>query len=180
MTPNSHTPDTDLSATGRVNVSVLFVCLGNICRSPLAQGVFQHLLEESGASHRYRIDSAGTGAWHAGEPADPRSLEVAERNGIVLRCRARQVREEDFHEFDLILAMDRANLADLESVRPATEVRADLRLFREFDPEGNGDLEVPDPYYGGPDGFDRVFEMVERSCQALLEELEKLEDEEGV
>jgi protein-tyrosine phosphatase len=172
MTPNSSAPDASSSAPGPTHVSVLFVCLGNICRSPLAEGIFQHLVEENGASHRYRIDSAGTGAWHAGEPADPRSRDVAERNGIILRCTARQVREEDFHEFDLILAMDRSNLTDLESVRPAPEVRADLRLFREFDPEGNGDLEVPDPYYGGPDGFDRVFEMVLRSCQALLEELE--------
>jgi len=172
MTPNSPAPDASSSAPGGASVSVLFVCLGNICRSPLAEGVFQHLVEERGSSQRYRIDSAGTGAWHAGEPADPRSRDVAERNGIVLHCRARQVREEDFHEFDLILAMDRSNLSDLESVRPDPGVRADLRLFREFDPEGNGDMEVPDPYYGGPDGFDRVFEMVLRSCQALLDELE--------
>jgi protein-tyrosine phosphatase len=175
MTPTSPAPDAGSSAPVGANVSVLFVCLGNICRSPLAEGVFQHLVEENGTSHRYRIDSAGTGAWHAGEPADPRSREVAERSGIVLRCRARQVREEDFHDFDLILAMDRANLADLESVRPAPEVRADLRLFREFDPEASDDLEVPDPYYGGPDGFDRVFEMVLRTCQGLLGELENKE-----
>jgi protein-tyrosine phosphatase len=155
--------------------SVLFVCLGNICRSPLAEGVFRHLAEGEGVEHRYRADSAGTGAWHAGNPADPRSLEVAARNGVRLEGKARQVRGEDFHRFDLILAMDRSNLSDLEGLHPGGETRARLHLFREFDPEAEGDLEVPDPYYGGPDGFDRVFEMVLRSCRSLLASLENRE-----
>ena len=165
-------PATPFEVAGGTPTAILFVCLGNICRSPLADGVFQHLMEKGGTSRRYRVDSAGTGACHAGEPADPRSREVAERNGISLRGRARQIQEDDLHQFDLILAMDRTNLDDLESVYPDSVARANLRLFREFDPEGDGDLDVPDPYYGGHGGFDQVFEMVLRSCRALLCELE--------
>jgi protein-tyrosine phosphatase len=168
MAPDLHPP----SHPGSGLTSVLFVCLGNICRSPLAEGVFQHLVEEEDVARRYRIDSAGTGAWHVGEPADPRAREVASRNGIRLSGRARQVQEDDFHEFDLILAMDRANLRNLESVRSGSGGHAELRLFREFDPDTDDGLEVPDPYYGGSDGFDRVFDMVMRSCRVLLEELE--------
>ena len=150
--------------------SVLFVCLGNICRSPLAEGVFLHLAREAGLEATLRVDSAGTGAWHAGEAADPRSREVAERKGIVLESRARQVRAQDFHDFDVIVAMDRSNLQDLEAIRPGEGARARLVLMRDYDPEP-GDREVPDPYYGGPDGFDQVFEMVHRSARGLLDEI---------
>lgn len=150
---------------------VLFVCLGNICRSPLAEGVFTHLSREAGLDDRFRIDSAGTGGWHAGEPPDPRSVEVAARHGIVLEGVARKTRPRDFHDFDLILAMDGENLRDLERSHPGGEVRATLSLFREFDPEARGDLDVPDPYYGGRDGFDEVYRMVHRSCLRLLEHL---------
>ncbi|UCC23824.1 MAG: low molecular weight phosphotyrosine protein phosphatase [Gemmatimonadales bacterium] len=151
-------------------VSVLFVCLGNICRSPLAEGVFIHLLEGDGRLLDVRVDSAGTGAWHVGNAPDPRSREVAERNGIRLPSRARQVRSEDFHDFDLIVAMDRSNLHDLASLQRKHGGKARLALMRDFDPEP-GDGEVPDPYYGGPSGFDRVFEMVLRSARGLLDEL---------
>jgi protein-tyrosine phosphatase len=147
--------------------SVLFVCLGNICRSPLAEGVMEHLAEDL----ELVVDSAGTGGWHVGEPADPRSIEVAERHGITLGSRARKVREDDFDEFDLIIAMDRSNLEDLEALRDGGS--AELRLFREFDPEAGGEMDVPDPYYGGPDGFDDVYEMVLRGCRKLLEEIER-------
>ena len=147
---------------------VLFVCLGNICRSPLGEGVFRHLADELGVP--VEADSAGTAAYHAGESPDPRSSAVAAKNGISLAGqRARKVRVTDFHRFDLILAMDQANLRDLESVRPA-DATARLVRFRSYDPEGEGD--VPDPYYGGPGGFDTVFAMVERTCRALLAELE--------
>ncbi|MFP3948085.1 MAG: low molecular weight protein-tyrosine-phosphatase [Gemmatimonadota bacterium] len=148
-------------------VSVLFVCLGNICRSPLAEGVFLSLLEEEGIEHRFEVDSAGTGAYHVGESPDPRSVDVARRNGITLRGHARQVEAADFEIFDYVLAMDRSNLRALEGLRPENP-RAGLHLLRDFDPESDGDPDVPDPYYGGPGGFERVFEMIDRSCRGLL------------
>jgi len=149
--------------------SVLFVCLGNICRSPLAEGVFLHLVAEAGSADDVVVDSAGTGAWHVGERPDPRSLEVAERHGIELPGHARRVTEEDFHRFARIVAMDRSNLSDLESLRPADSDTV-LELLRDHDPDP-GDGEVPDPYYGGDDGFDRVYRMVRRSCEVLLDEV---------
>ncbi len=147
-------------------MSVLFVCLGNICRSPLAEGVLDHLARLDGVD--LQVDSAGTGAWHVGERADPRSREVARGNGIHLDGRARRVRDQDLHEFDYVIAMDRANLSDLEAMHRSANGSARLHLLREFDPDADGDLEVPDPYYGGPSGFEEVFDMVERSCRALL------------
>lgn len=147
---------------------ILFVCLGNICRSPLGEGVCRHLAQELGVE--VEVDSAGTGAYHAGEAPDPRSQEVAAKHGVSLaEQRARQVTQADFARFDLILAMDAANLRDLEARSPAG-AHAELKLFRSYDPEGPGD--VPDPYYGGPGGFDTVYAMVARSCRALLAELE--------
>jgi protein-tyrosine phosphatase len=150
--------------------SVLFVCLGNICRSPLAEGVFRHLIRERGLEARYSVDSAGTGAWHVGEPPDRRSAEVAARNGVTLHGVARQVSPHDFDRFDFIFAMDRDNLAALERLR-RTGTRARLHLLRDFDPEP-GDRDVPDPYYGGPDGFENVYALVHRAAAALLERLE--------
>ncbi len=149
---------------------VLFVCLGNICRSPLAEGVFRHLVRDEGLEDRFEADSAGTGAWHVGEDPDPRSQSVADKHGISLQGPARQVEPADFVRFDLVLAMDEDNLRNLDSLRDGN-ASADLRRLREFDPEAEGDLDVPDPYYGGPRGFDRVYEMVERSCRTLLDEL---------
>ncbi len=147
---------------------VLFVCLGNICRSPLAEGVFRHLAAERGIV--VEADSAGTGAWHEGEPPDPRSCEVAARHGIDLDGqRARAVVEADFERFDMILAMDRQNLEDLQRLRPP-HARARIARLRDHDPEGPGD--VPDPYYGGDQGFERVYRMIHRSCEALLDSLE--------
>ncbi|TVP78186.1 MAG: low molecular weight phosphotyrosine protein phosphatase [Gemmatimonadales bacterium] len=152
--------------------SVLFVCLGNICRSPMAEGVFRHLVEETGETHLWRIDSAGTGDWHIGDRADPRARQVAAERGVSLDSRARQVTAEDFRTFDLVLAMDDSNRTDLESVREGVgeNATAELRLFREFDPEAGDDLDVPDPYFGGPDGFVEVFDLVERTCRRLLDE----------
>ena len=148
---------------------VLFVCLGNICRSPLAEGVMRHLVEERGLSDRIDVDSAGTGAWHVGESPDPRSIEVAARNGVSLEGQsARKVLPVDFRDFTHVIAMDEANLRDLRHIQPDGE-GAELDLLRDRDPEGGGD--VPDPYYGGDDGFDRVYEMVHRSCSALLDEI---------
>ncbi len=161
------------SDPGARPISVLFVCLGNICRSPLAEGVFAHLTGERGAAGRYRADSAGTGGWHVGEPPDARSAVVARRHGIRLGGSARQVRGEDFREFDLIVAMDGENLRALVELRGDALGGAELALLRDYDPAAGGDLDVPDPYYGGPDGFERVFEMVRRSCVRLLDLLEE-------
>jgi protein-tyrosine phosphatase len=149
---------------------VLFVCLGNICRSPLAEGVFRHLVAERGLEDRIEIDSAGTGGWHVGEGPDPRSLEVAARNGVSLDGQAaRRIEATDLGDFQWIVAMDADNERDL---RRLAQEDPDVRIhrLRDFDPEGVGD--VPDPYYGGPQGFDTVYAMVERSCRALLDRVE--------
>ena len=151
--------------------SVLFVCLGNICRSPLAEGVLLHHLKERGLEDRVRVDSAGTGAWHVGERPDPRSLEVAGRHGIELPGTARRVSEGDFFEFDRVFAMDRSNLRDLEGMSGGLEAEARVELFRDHDPDAGHDRDVPDPYYGGDDGFDRVFEMVDRTCRVLVDQI---------
>ena len=148
---------------------LLFVCLGNICRSPAAEGVFLHHLRERGLSDRFVVDSAGTGAWHVGEQADSRMRRAASRRGYDLTSRARQVTVEDFHEFHLVVAMDRSNFSDLEEIRPAGS-RADLRLFSDFLPAGSPQ-DVPDPYYGGEQGFDRVLDLVEEGAENLLEHL---------
>lgn len=152
-------------------VRVLFVCLGNICRSPLAEGVFRNLTQARGVASHYRVDSAGTGGWHAGEGPDARSVAVARKNGVALTGRARQIGSVDFEDFDHILAMDRQNLLDLRALTRGASGGATLRLLRDFDSEP-GDGQVPDPYYGGPDGFDTVYAMVRRSCARLLDTLE--------
>lgn len=148
---------------------ILFVCLGNICRSPAAEGVFAHLAAEAGLAHRFELDSAGTGAWHEGEPADARMRQAAQRRGITLASIARRVRTEDFARFDHIFAMDASNLSALRQLAPAESV-AKIRLYRDLDPEGPG-LDVPDPYYGGADGFEDVLDIVTRSGRALMAEL---------
>jgi protein-tyrosine phosphatase len=149
---------------------VLFVCLGNICRSPLAEGVFLHLVKEAGLADRFEVDS--TGEWHIGEQPDSRSIAVARRHGVELPSRARQVEPEDLHTFDHVIAMDRENLRDLKRLASAG-AKADVRLLRMHDPArtSSDDDDVPDPYYGGPSGFDHVYDMVHRSCVALLAEL---------
>ena len=157
--------------------SVLFVCLGNICRSPLAEGVLAQRLEAAGLAGRVRVDSAGTGAWHAGQAPDTRSVAVARENGIELVGHARRVRLEDFFEFDYVLAMDRSNLHDLQDLESGSGSDAIVRLFLDFDPEQNEDPDVPDPYYGGSDGFDGVFRMIDRTCAALVDRLaQELDD----
>jgi protein-tyrosine phosphatase len=152
---------------------ILFVCLGNICRSPMAEGIFLHLARERGLAHAFLVDSAGTGDWHCGEPPDPRALAAAARRGVHLPSVCRQVRGDDFRDFDLILAMDRSNRDFLLAKCPAP-LRHRIRLMRDFDPRTvpGAEPEVPDPYHGGPEGFDRVFDMLRRSCDALLDSLE--------
>lgn len=129
------------------------------------------LVEQAGLEHAIEVDSAGTGAWHVGSPPDGRATQAAAGRGIATRGLARQVTVADFERFDLLLAMDAQNLRDLRALAPDAEAAAKARLLREFDPASASDLDVPDPYYGGADGFDRVLDLVEAACAGLLEEL---------
>jgi protein-tyrosine phosphatase len=143
---------------------ILFVCMGNICRSPTAEGVMRRLLEERGLEGEIEVQSAGTGGWHAGAPPDARSARAAAARGITLEGAARQVTRADFEEFDLLVAMDRDNLADLRAIAPSgSEHKVRLLLADGRD--------VPDPYYGGPHGFENVLDLVEAACEQLLDEL---------
>ncbi len=150
---------------------LLFVCLGNIIRSPLAENLFRFQAEEAGVDGKYSVDSAGTAAWHVGESPDPRMQKTAESHGVNNDGVARQVRESDFDEFDWILAMDNGNRRELLDMAGSPEKQAKVRLMREFDPE-QGDPDVPDPYYGGAEGFETTYRIVERSVRGLLEALE--------
>jgi protein-tyrosine phosphatase len=152
--------------------SVLFICLGNICRSPLAEGVFRALVREAGMEHAFEIDSAGTANYPEGNLSDPRTIEVARRRGIELTSRSRPITEGDVERFDYLIVMDVSNLRNVRQL--AESVRPDARIhrLREFDPEAAGELDVPDPYYGGESGFALVQEIVERACAGFLEHLQ--------
>lgn len=149
---------------------ILFVCMGNICRSPTAEGVFRRLVAERAPGVPIEVDSAGTHDYHVGDPPDPRSIAAASRRGVDLRhLRARVVSDEDFERFDLIIAMDRLNRATLLDRSPEP-FRKRIRLFMEF--AGSGEIEdVPDPYYGGAPGFERVLDLAEEAAAGLLDEL---------
>ncbi len=156
-------------------VRVLFVCLGNICRSPTAEGVFRRLVEDAGLTHAVESESAGTHAYHVGEGADLRSARAAKRRGYDLaKHRARRVRSADFAEFDYVLAMDRDNLRHLESAAAAAgpAKRAKVGMFLEFAPAAHF-TEVPDPYSRGDDGFEQVLDLVESACEGLLDHIRK-------
>ncbi len=157
---------------------VCFVCLGNICRSPMAEGVFAHLVRTEDLAGRFEIESAAVGPWHVGEPPDPRATRTARAHGVALDCVAKQITARDFARFDLILALDSEVAGTLRRIAPSPADRAKVRLLREFDPEAARpasraapDLDVPDPYYGGMDGFENVYAMIERACRGLLEHL---------
>lgn len=151
-------------------VSILFVCMGNICRSPTAQGIFTAAVEEAGLSHRVHIDSAGTHAYHVGEPPDPRATRAAAARGIDLSDqRARRVERADFERFDYVLAMDRDNRDALLAMCPAPQ-RQKVRLFLAHADEGT-EQDVPDPYYGGEHGFERVLDLVEEGARRLLDDI---------
>ena len=148
---------------------VLFVCLGNICRSPTAEGVLRHKLRETGLDAQVHVDSVGTGDWHVGKGVDSRTAQAALRRGYDLSAlRARQVEVADFQRFDLILAMDQSNLRNLQALRPAG-AQADLDLYLRRYEQALDD--VPDPYYGGEDGFEQVLDLIEQASEALLTEI---------
>lgn len=150
---------------------VLMVCLGNICRSPTAHGVFQHLVDQQGLSDQILVDSAGTSSWHIGEPPDTRSQKAALLRGYDLSDqRGRQVKTIDFDHFDYVLAMDESNLSDLRSLCP-THFSGYLGLFLNF--AAASQTEVPDPYHGGGKGFDTVLDLVEAAAEGLLEHIVK-------
>jgi len=148
-------------------IRVLFVCLGNICRSPAGEGLFIAHVSSAGHAEKFEIDSAGTGGWHAGELADERMRKAASGRGVELLSRARKVRVKDFEDFDLIVAMDRENLAHLQAMGRARP--GQLFLLSDLLAGGNWPVDVPDPYYGGPEGFERVLDMLGAAMPALLE-----------
>jgi protein-tyrosine phosphatase len=145
-----------------VPTRVLFVCSGNICRSPTAEAVMRHLVNQAGLSDEIEVDGAGTGAWHVGDPPDERATAAATRRGILLTGRARQIEPRDFDEFDLVLAVDDENLERLQRVAPPGSAAQVRKLTAD---------DVPDPYYGGPDGFDDVLDRLTDACTRLLDEL---------
>lgn len=149
---------------------VLFVCLGNICRSPLAEGIFRHLAGEAGRADVYPADSAGTGGWHNGHPPDSRSVQVAREHGIdISDLRARRVEPADFLRFELILAMDHSNLKHLRAMAPR-DTSATIALFGAY--ALGSEVDVPDPYYGGIGGFRDVYSMLFTGCRSIVEKLE--------
>ncbi len=158
-----------MTATKSASRSILFICMGNICRSPLAEGIARHVMDQQGPASLAQFDSAGTHAYHVGDPPDPRSVDVAARNGIDIgRLRARQVSVEDFRRFDLILAADQRNLHELRRLQPNGDV-AELDLLLPW--TGSSQREVPDPYYGGLLEFERVYALLADAMQGLRERL---------
>jgi low molecular weight protein-tyrosine phosphatase len=152
-------------------VRICFVCLGNICRSPTAEAVMRKMVAQAGLGDRIEIESAGTGDWHVGQGRDRRSSALGETRGTPLSGVAQQFTRADFERFDVILAMDRSNRDELLRVAPGPRERAKVALFRSYDPSAPREAEVPDPYYGGPTGFEEVFDICERACRGLLDDL---------
>lgn len=161
-----------------MRVRVLFVCLGNICRSPIAEGFFLDLIEKKAKKNKFIVDSAGTGAYHVGELPDKRMRETAYSHGILLTSKARQLIAQDFYDFDYILAMDESNFQNINKLKPSgSKPLASVLLMRDFDQEARGDKNVPDPYYGGIDGFEEVYQIVKRSNEKFYTYLEKEHEE---
>lgn len=151
-------------------INVLFVCLGNICRSPLAEGVFNSLVDARGLGSKIQCDSAGTSGWHVGERPDERAIDVAHKHGIRLNHRGRRLNTDDFDAYDYIIAMDQHNYEDILSLQGNDDAGPFISLMRDFDDLGKGQ-QVPDPYYGGVDGFENVYKILVRSCANLLDHI---------
>jgi len=151
---------------------ILFVCLGNIVRSPLAENLFRSYVEKEGLAAKYEVDSAGTSAWHTDERPDARMRDVAAKHGFSYDGRARQIHPSDLQHFDRILVMDRENQAEVLEMARNADQEAKIQLLREFDSHAGHETSVPDPYYGGSDGFEKVYRIIDRSVQGLLEALE--------
>lgn len=154
-------------------VRLCFVCLGNICRSPTAEGIMLQLVAEAGLSSEIQIDSAGTAAYHVGKGADPRSFQTAKRRGVHLPSVARAFTQADFARFDYVLAMDTENRENLLALASTAEARTKVHLLRSFDPLQPGEESVPDPYYGGAAGFETVFDICDAACRSLLAHLRR-------
>ena len=156
---------------------IMFVCTGNICRSPLAHRVFEQQARKRRLENQFEVESSGIDHWHIGENADSRMRRVAKEHGVLLHHRARQITASDIEEYDVIFAMSAGHLRSIRSMAPgsAHDLEGRLFLFRQFDPEVAGATrppDVPDPYYGGTNGFEEVFQIVERTCEAILDEIE--------
>ena len=154
-------------------VRVCFVCLGNICRSPTAEGVFRHLADQAGLDQAFEIDSAGTAGYHSGDSPDPRARAAGQRAGIAVGGRARQFSAADFDRFDYVIAMDASNAKDLRRLAPSPEAASKVRLMRSFDPGAPANAPIPDPYYGDEQGFDHVLELCLTACRHLLAEIRR-------
>ncbi|HEY4105460.1 MAG TPA: low molecular weight protein-tyrosine-phosphatase [Polyangiaceae bacterium] len=152
-------------------VRVCFVCLGNICRSPTAEGVFRHLVKEAELEHAFEIDSAGTAGYHTGEAPDHRARAAGKRAGIVIGGQARQFQARDFSNFDYVIAMDSSNLGELEQLARAAAHAGKIKLLRSFDAAAPPGAPIPDPYYGDDDGFDEVLELCRVACRHLLAQI---------
>ena len=155
---------------------ISFVCLGNICRSPMAEGIFKHLAQQAGAEREFAVESSGVGGWHAGEAPDGRARQTTEAHGIKLNSTARKFVASDFARLDWVIALDGDVAASLRQLAPTFADRQKVRLMREFDPQrgaGDEDLDVPDPYYGGLEGFQVVYEMIDRSSREMVAQLRK-------
>lgn len=154
-------------------VRISFVCLGNICRSPTAEGVMRAVLVREGLAEAVLVESAGTADYHTGELPDPRSRAAAQARGVPLTSRARQFVASDFARLDHVLAMDAENVRNLSRIAPDAAARAKIRLLRSFDPDAPPGAPVPDPYHGGEDAFEEVLDLCEAACQGLLEHLRR-------
>ena len=152
-------------------IGVLFVCLGNICRSPLAEALFRKAVSDAGLDGRFRIDSAGTSGYHDGEPPDARTTETARRRGVAVTGTSRRITPGDLEAFHYVVVMDAENLAEVRRLAHGRGVAAEIVRLREHDGDAGGDLDVPDPYFGGPDGFEAVHDLVERSARGLLDRI---------
>lgn len=147
----------------------MFICSGNICRSPLAHAVFEQMIAENGMNDRIKVESSGTSAYHVGEQADSRMRRTASDHGVRLSHSSRQLMSGDLREYDMLLTMDRNNYRDTQAMCRNDEELAKVRMFRDFDNEGSGD--VPDPWYGGMEGFETVWHIVRRTCALILDEV---------